>query len=66
MNWDQVQGNWRQLKGRAQAKWGEITNDTWDRIEGRREELVGVIQEQYGKSREEAEREVDDWASTQK
>lgn len=62
MNWDQVQGNWKQFKGRAQQQWGELTNDDWDRLEGRREELAGRIQERYGKSREEAEREVDEWA----
>ena len=58
MNWDQIEGKWQQLKGRARAKWGDITNDDWDRINGRREEMVGLIQERYGKARDEAEREV--------
>ena len=61
MNWDEIKGEWKQLKGRAQAKWGDITGDEWDSIEGRREELVGLVQERYGQAREEAEREVDDW-----
>lgn len=61
MNWDEIQGNWKQVKGRAQAKWGDITGDEWDSIEGRREEVVGLVQERYGKERAEAEREVDDW-----
>ena len=61
MNWDQVEGNWKQLKGKAQAKWGDITDDEWDQAEGRRKELVGLVQKKYGKAREEAEREVDDW-----
>ena len=64
MNWDRVQGNWKQFKGKAQQKWGKLTNDDWDVIEGGREELVGRIQERYGKQRDEAEREVDDWART--
>ena len=61
MNRDQVEGNWKQLRGKIQAKWGDLTNDDLDRAEGNREQLVGIIQEQYGKSREEAKREVDAW-----
>ncbi|MFC4667954.1 CsbD family protein [Seohaeicola nanhaiensis] len=61
MNWDQVEGNWKQLKGKAQAKWGDITDDEWHSAEGRREELVGIVQEKYGKAKDEAEREVDSW-----
>ena len=61
MNWDTVEGNWKQLKGKAQAKWGKITDDEWDQIEGRREQLAGKIQERYGKSRDAAEREADEW-----
>lgn len=63
VNWDQIKGNWKQLKGKAQARWGDITDDTWHKLEGRREELVGVVQEKYGKSRDEAEREVDEWSN---
>jgi uncharacterized protein YjbJ (UPF0337 family) len=66
MNWEQIQGNWHQLKGRARAKWADITGDDWDRISGRREEMVGLIQERYGKAKEEAEREVDSWVDAQK
>jgi uncharacterized protein YjbJ (UPF0337 family) len=61
MNRDILGGKWKQLKGAAKQKWGKLTDDDLDRIEGSRDELVGVIQERYGKSREEAEREVDDW-----
>ncbi|MCB2116994.1 MAG: CsbD family protein [Rhodobacteraceae bacterium] len=61
MNWDQIAGNWKQLKGKAQAKWGDITDDEWHSVEGRREQLVGLVQEKYGHAKEAAEREVDDW-----
>lgn len=63
MNWDQVEGNWKQFKGEVQTQWGELTDDEVDQIEGNRQKLAGKIQEKYGKSREEAEREVDDWLS---
>jgi uncharacterized protein YjbJ (UPF0337 family) len=44
MNWDQVQGNWKQLKGKAQQAWGDFTDDELDVIEGKREELIGRLQ----------------------
>jgi uncharacterized protein YjbJ (UPF0337 family) len=61
MNWDQIEGNWKQLKGRARKKWGDITDDELDRIKGRRQELSGKIQEKYGISKEEAEKQMDDF-----
>lgn len=61
MNWDQIEGKWKQLKGQAQSKWGDITGDDWDKIDGRREEIVGLVQERYGKERAEVEKDVDSW-----
>jgi len=61
MNWDQISGQWKQLKGKALQRWGKLTDDDWDLIEGKREELVGRVQALYGKRKDEAEREVDDW-----
>ena len=61
MNWDIVEGNWEQWKGKAREKWGKLTDDDVDVVEGKREQLVGKIQEKYGKTRDEAEKEVDDW-----
>lgn len=62
MNWDTIKGTWKELKGKAREKWGEITDDEWDQIEGNKDQLVGKIQQRYGKTKEEAEREVDDWS----
>jgi uncharacterized protein YjbJ (UPF0337 family) len=61
MNWDSIKGNWRQLRGKAKAQWGKLTDDDLDVVEGRRDQLVGKIQERYGTSRDEADRQVDDW-----
>jgi uncharacterized protein YjbJ (UPF0337 family) len=64
MNWDQIEGNWKQLRGKAQQKWGDLTNDDLDVVEGRRDQLVGKIQERYGVAKEEAERQVDAWVNS--
>ena len=61
MNKDIVEGNWKELKGKALKTWGDITSDEFDQMEGSRQELVGKIQQKYGKSKEEAEREVNDF-----
>mgnify|MGYP006290731823 CR=1 FL=1 len=62
MNWDQIKGNWKQIKGEARTKWGKLTDDDIEQIAGHRDKLAGRIQERYGKSKEEAEREVDEFA----
>jgi len=61
MNWDIVEGKWKEFKGKAKAQWGELTDDDLDVVEGRRDELAGKIQTRYGKTRDEAEREIDNW-----
>ena len=61
MNWDEVQGNWKEWKGKAQQKWGEITDDELDEAAGDRTELEGLIQQKYGKSKQEAKEAVDSW-----
>ena len=64
MNWDRIEGNWKQFKGKAQQQWGNLTNDDLDVIEGRREELAGRLQERYGVAKDEAQRQIDPWLKT--
>lgn len=59
-----LEGNWKQLKGKIRQTWGDLTDDEVDQINGRREELVGKIQAKYGRTRAEAEAEVDDFLNT--
>lgn len=63
MNWDRIEGNWKQFKGKVQQQWGALTDDDLDRIEGRQEELAGLLQERYGKTKDEASTEINDWLS---
>lgn len=64
MNWDQVEGKWKQFKGVTQQKWGKLTDDDLDVINGKQEELVGKLQERYGYTKEQAEKNIKDWTST--
>lgn len=61
MNWDQIAGNWKQISGKAQEKWGDITGDDWDKAEGKRDQIVGLVQAKYGRAKDEVEKEVDGW-----
>jgi uncharacterized protein YjbJ (UPF0337 family) len=62
VNWDVIEGNWKQVKGKAKEEWGKLTDQELSEIEGRREKLAGKIQERYGVARAKAEEAIDDWA----
>lgn len=61
MNWDRIQGNWKQLTGRVKEQWGKLTDDDLDVIAGKRDQLLGKIQERHGLSKEEAEVQFKTW-----
>ena len=55
------EGKWDQLKGDARKKWGKLTDQDMEEVKGDKDKLKGKIKERYGKSKEEADKEVDDW-----
>jgi len=61
MNWDRIQGNWKQVIGKAKAQWGKLTDDDLDVVAGRREQLAGKIQERYGIAKDEVDKQIADW-----
>jgi uncharacterized protein YjbJ (UPF0337 family) len=63
MNWDQIEGNWKQFAGQVRSKWGKLTDDDVTTISGKKDTLIGKLQERYGRKRDELEREVDSWMS---
>jgi uncharacterized protein YjbJ (UPF0337 family) len=65
MDWNRVEGNWKQVAGKVKAKWGKLTDDDLTVINGRREQLEGKIQEHYGLAKDQVRKEVDDWFASQ-
>ena len=61
MDWDRVQGSWKQSTGRLKEKWGKLPDDDLNAINGRRDQLEGKIQERYGIAKDQVRRDVDDW-----
>ena len=65
MNWDRIEGNWKQIKGTLRQHWGRLTEDDLNKLNGQREQLEGKIQERYGITRDAARSEVDHWLTRQ-
>jgi uncharacterized protein YjbJ (UPF0337 family) len=36
MDWNRIEGNWKQVKGQVKEKWGKLTDDELDKMNGRR------------------------------
>ena len=61
MNWDRIQGNWKQFSGKVREKWGQLTDDDVTKIAGRRDQLVGKVRESYGIAKDDAKKQVRDF-----
>ena len=59
MNWDSIEGQWKQRRGKAVLHWGKTMNDELAAIAGKHEELVGKLQEKYGIATEEVRKQVE-------
>jgi uncharacterized protein YjbJ (UPF0337 family) len=65
MNWDRVQGNWKQFSGKVKEKWGQLTDDDLAQINGNREQLEGKLQSRYGYAKDQVKKDVDTWLNSQ-
>ena len=65
MDWNRIEGNWKQTKGKIKEKWGELTDDDLNKIDGKREQLEGAIQQRYGLAKDMVRKNVDDWLNQQ-
>ena len=65
MDWNRIEGIWKQAKGKIKEKWGDLTDDDLDKIGGQRDQLEGKIQERYGIAKDQVKRDVDSWIDSQ-
>ena len=65
MNWDQVKGEWKQMKGKARQEWAALTEDDLNKAAGDRQQFEGLLQSKYRKGKEDARRAVDAWLAKQ-
>jgi len=64
MNWDQIEGRWKEFAGAARCRWRKLSDSELRQIKGHRSELAGRIVNAYGVTRQEAERQIDAWANS--
>ena len=62
MNWNIIEGKWKEMSGSVREKWGDLTDDEITQVDGKREQLEGLIQKRYGVAQDEASRQIDEWA----
>jgi uncharacterized protein YjbJ (UPF0337 family) len=65
MNWDRIEGNWKQFAGNIKSQWARLTEDQILAIAGNRERFVGKVQEVYGITKEETEKQIAAWQHRQ-
>ena len=64
MDWNRVEGNWKEVKGQVKEKWAKLTDDDLMEINGKRDQLEGRLQKRYGYAKDQARKDVDTWIST--
>jgi len=65
MDWNIIEGKWKELKGHAREQWGKLTDDELEEVGGKKDRLVGKLQQKYGYAADEATRRADEWAKQQ-
>jgi uncharacterized protein YjbJ (UPF0337 family) len=65
MNWDQMEGKWKQMKGGVKKQWGKLTDDDLQYMAGSKDQFVGRLQERYGIAKEDAQAQADRWLQAQ-
>lgn len=64
MNWNEIEGNWEKVKGKAREMWGKLTDDDLDVIKGKKQQLMGALQNRYGYTQDQAQKELDKFANS--
>lgn len=65
MDWDRLAGDWGQMGGKVRQYWGKLTEEDISKAGGRRDLLLERIRERYGLGPGEAEKQLQEWASSQ-
>jgi uncharacterized protein YjbJ (UPF0337 family) len=64
MNWDRIEGEWKQVTGRVKEQWGRLTDDDLTVVAGKRDQLAGRIQQRYGVAKHDAEKQIAAWQAS--
>lgn len=62
MKWYQMAGDWKQFTSMVKARWAKLTDGDLTTFGGSSNQLAALLREKYGYARDEAEREIKDFA----
>lgn len=62
MNWNMIEGKWKEMTGSVTEQWGKLTADDLKEVSGKKEKLEGLLQQRYGITQEVASSQIDEWA----
>jgi uncharacterized protein YjbJ (UPF0337 family) len=62
MKWYQMAGDWNQFAGMVKAKWVKLTDGDLTTFGGNSGQLAAILQKKYGYAKDEAQREIADFA----
>jgi uncharacterized protein YjbJ (UPF0337 family) len=65
MDWNRIEGNWKEAKGKIKQKWGQLTDDDLVQVNGQRDQLEGKLQQRYGLAKDTVRKDVDAWLKSQ-
>lgn len=63
MTWFEIEEQWSDLAGQAQAKWRKLSDADLAHVGGNRDRLIGKLEERYGLDANDGASHVDDWVS---
>ena len=58
MNFDRIEGNWKQFKGSVKVQWGKLAGDQFVVFDGKRDQAEGKIQAAYGLYKDKAKKQL--------
>ena len=61
MSTDSMSEQWKEIVSQAKEFWADLTDDDIEKASAGRDQLEGVVQDKYGKTKEEAQQEVEEF-----
>ena len=65
MDWNRIQANWKDFAGSVRQQWSKLGEEQVRVLGGERDKLVELLREVYGSTRDEAEKQIAAWQTTQ-
>jgi uncharacterized protein YjbJ (UPF0337 family) len=59
MDWNRVEGNWKEFRGKVKEQWGKLTDDDLTAINGKRGQLEGRLKQRSGFAKDQVRKNID-------